>query len=106
MININAGKKNPENLEILGVKSRDFRGSYNPTRGTDPVVFKMSRVGSGRVRKYSKFHGSGQVGSIKRISNIMGRVRSGQEFFKSHGSGRMGSIIFQISLVGSGRVKR
>ena len=36
----------------------------------------MSRVGSGRV---------------KRFSYLVGRVRSGQEFFKSHGSGWVGS---------------
>ena len=32
---------------------------------------------------------TGRVGSgrVKRLSNLVGRVRSGQEFFKSHGSG-------------------
>ena len=36
-------------------------------------VFKMSWVGSGRVRKCSEFHGSGRV---KKFSNLTGRVRS------------------------------
>ena len=52
------------------VITRNFRGSGHG-------VFKMSRVGSGRVRKCSK----------------------------SHGSGRVGSRGYQISWVGSGRVK-
>ena len=53
--------------------------------------FKMSRVGSGRVKKFQ---------------NLAGQVGSGQVFFKSHASGRVGSKGFEISRVGSGRVKR
>ena len=67
-------------------------------------VFKISRVESGRV---------------ERFSNLVGRVRSSQDFFEPHGSGRVksfqisrvesgrvGSRSFQNSWVGSGRVKR
>ena len=62
-------------------------------------VFKMSRIGLGRV---------------KRFSNLAGRVRSDEEFFKSHGSGRVKKFrnltgrvrsdqeVMQISRVGSG----
>ena len=48
---------------------------------------------AGRVTCCSKCHGSGRVesGRVKRFSNLVGRVRSGQEYFKSHGSGRVGS---------------
>ena len=44
-------------------------------------------VGSGRVKRLSKYRGSGQ------------------EAFKSHGSGRVGPKVFNISRVGSGRVR-
>ena len=53
----------------------------------------MLRVGSGRIRRCSKCHGSGRVGS-------------GQAIFKFHGSARGGSRGFQISRVGSGRFMR
>ena len=55
----------------------------------------MTRVGSGRVRRCSKCHGSGLVNEF---SNLAGRVGSSQEVFKSHGSGRVGS-----GRVGSGQ---
>ena len=42
-------------------------------------------------------------GSIKKLK---GRVGSCQKVFKSVGSGQVGSIIFRVSWVGSGRVKR
>ena len=48
------------------------------------------RVGSGRVRKCSRSHGSGRV---KRFLNLASWVRSVQEFFKYHGSGQIGSRI-------------
>ena len=48
------------------------------SRGSGHVVFKMPRIGSGRV-------GSGSV------QNLTGRVGSGQEVFKSCGSGQVGS---------------
>ena len=56
------------------------------------VVFKMSRVGSGRVRKCVQKL-TGRVGSGQEVfkSRGSGQPRSGQEFFKSHGSGRVGS---------------
>ena len=57
--------------------------------------FKISRVGSGRVKRFSKSRGSGRVGSrgfkISRVGS--GRVGSGQEVFK-------------ISRVGSGPDRR
>ncbi|CAM9124236.1 unnamed protein product, partial [Laminaria digitata] len=56
-----------------------------PTRGSGQELFKISRVGSGRV---------------KRVRNITGRVGSGQEVLKYRGSGRVGSRFFQISRVG------
>ena len=42
-----------------------FFAGHDPTRGLDHVVFKMSGVvvGLGRVRKSSKSHESGGVGS-------------------------------------------
>ena len=62
--------------------------------------FKISRVGSGRVKRFSKSRGSGRFGS--------GRFGSGQEASKSRGSGQVGSRGFQnlAGRVGSGRVKR
>ena len=54
----------------------------------------MSRVVSGRVRRWSKCHGSVRVGStsfqisrvgpsrVKRFSNFVGRIGSGHEVFK------------------------
>ena len=64
---------------------------HDPTRGSRHDVFKMSRVGSGRV-------------GSENVQNVTGRVGSGQEVFKSRGSGQVGSRFFQISQVGSGRV--
>ena len=76
---------------------------HAPTRGSGQKGFKMSRVGSGRVRRCSESHGWGQVGSrgfqisrvrsgrVKRFSNLTGRVESGHEVLK-------------MSRVGSGRV--
>ena len=51
---------------------------HDPSRGSDPEVFKISRsesgrVGSGRVRRCSKSHGSGQE-----VSYLTGRVGSGR----------------------------
>ena len=66
-----------------------FFAGHDPTRGSGHVVFKTSRVGSGRVRK---------------CSNLTGRVGSGQEVFKSRGWRQVRSRVFQISRVGSGRV--
>ena len=76
---------------------------HDPTRGSGQEGLKIPQVGSGRVKRCSKCHGSGRVGSttfqisrvgpgrIKRFSNITGRVGSGPEVFKSRGSGRVGS---------------
>ena len=69
----------------------------------------VRRIGSGRVRRCSKSHGSGwvesrdfqnitgQVGSgrVRRFSILAGRVLWSQEVSKSHGSGRVGSGGFQ-----------
>ena len=69
-------------------------------------VFKVSRVGSGRVRKCLKSHWSGRV---KRFLNLAGRVRSDQKFSQSHGSGRVRPTNFQThgsGQVGSGVMKR
>ena len=44
--------------------------------GSGQEVFEISRVGSGRLNKFS---------------NLAGRVGSGQQLFKSRGSGRVGS---------------
>ena len=67
---------------------------HDPTRYSGQKVFKISRVGSGRV-------GSGRV---KRLSNIAGWVRSGHEFFKSHEWGRVGSGQDFFKSHGSGQV--
>ena len=61
------------------------------TRGSDQEGLKMSRVGWGRVNKFSI---------------LAGRIGSGQEALKSHGSVQVGSRGFQISRVGSGRFMR
>ena len=63
--------------------------------GSGQEVVEMSRVGWGRVNKFSSLAGrvkrfSNLTGRVKRFSNLTGRVRSGQEVFKSHGSGRVG----------------
>ena len=66
----------------------------------------MTRPGSGRVGSLRlKYHGSGRVGSRgSKISRVgSGRVRRSS---KSRGSGRFGSKGFKIFRVGSGRVKR
>ena len=57
--------------------------------GSGGLQYVTGRVGSVRVRKCSKCHGSGRVG---------------QEVFESRGSSQAGTIFFQISRVGSGRV--
>ena len=80
-------------MHNVGVKKPGLFAGHDPTRGSGYVVFKISRVGSGRV-------GSGS------LQNLTGRVGSDQEFFKSRGSGQVGSRVFQISRVGPGRVKR
>ena len=56
-------------------------------------VIKLSRVRSGRVKKFS---------------NLAGRVESGQIFFKYDGPGRVGSEGFQklARRVGSSRLTR
>ena len=71
--------------------------------GSGQVVLKYrgsGRVGSGRV-------GSGRFGSGQEVlkSNGSGRVGS-QEVLKSRGSDRVGSRGFEVSRVGSGRVKK
>ena len=49
---------------------------HDPTRGSGQEVLEMSRVGSGRVQKFS---------------NLTRRVGSGQKVFKSPGPGPGGS---------------
>ena len=84
-----------------------MRYSVTPTRGSGHVVFKISRVGSGRVESSQVVFKISRVGSgpVKRRSNLVVRVKSGQvfqisrvgsgksghEFFKSHGSSQIGS---------------
>ena len=63
--------------------------------GSGQEIFKISRVGSGRVRRFSKSRGLGRVGSGG-FQNLPGRVGSGQEVFKSRGSGRVGSRRLEI----------
>ena len=77
-------------------------------------MFKMSRAGSGRVRKCSNSHGSGRVyrfsnlaGRVKSYSNLTGRVGSGQDFFKFHWTSQVsGQDIIKSSRVGSGHDPR
>ena len=85
--------------------------------GSGQERFKTSR--SGRVRRFSKSRGSGQVGSGG-FQNLAGRVRSGQEVFKisrvgsgrvitsrnPRGSGRVASRRLEFSPVGSGQLAR
>ena len=73
--------------------TREILKKNDPTR-PDPRHFETSLTRPvDRVTWCSKCHGSGRIGS-------------GQEVFKiSDGSGRVGSRGFQISWVGSGRVK-
>ena len=61
---------------------------HDPTR-SGHAVFKISRVGSGRV---------------KRCSNLVDRVKLGQQFVKSHGSGRVGSGQYFFQYRGSDEV--
>ena len=72
-----------------------FSRAFNESQGVQNVT---GRVGLGIVQILT--------GRVKRFSNFGGRVRSGQEFFKSRGSNRVESRFFQISRVGSGRVKK
>ena len=68
---------------VIGVSKSRGSGRVGSTH------FTISRVGSGRV---------------KRFQNLAGRVGSGQEASEYRGSGRVGSRGFKISPVGSGRV--
>ena len=52
----------------------------------------------------SEWGRSDRVGS-RGVRNLPGRVETAQQVFKSRGSGRLGSAAFQISRVGSSRVK-
>ena len=54
---------------------------HDPARGSVQEVFENSWVESGRVRRCSKSHGSGRIGSD--------RVGPGQEVLKSRGSDRV-----------------
>ena len=86
----------------------EFAIIFGDSRASRGVQNVTGRVGSGRVRKLSKSHGSGRVGSGQEVSvksHGSGRVGSGQEVFKSHVLGRVGSRGFQILRFGSGRVK-
>ena len=71
---------------------------HDPTRGSGDGVFKVSRVGSGRVgsgQESSKSQGSGRVGSrgfqisraglgrVNIFSSLTGRIRAGQQVMKS-----------------------
>ena len=70
-------------------KSGLFTG-HDPTRGPRQECFKMSRVGLKSVQnKISRV----RSGRVKRFSNLVGRVGSGNEMFK-------------ISRVGSGHDPR
>ena len=77
------------------------------TRPAGRVKGVSKSRGSGRVGGHKIFisHGSGRVGSKSFKSRGSGRVGSGQEVSKPRGSGPVRSK-FQISRVGSGRVKR
>ena len=59
--------------------------------GSGQEVFEMSRVGSGRVNKFSI---------------LTGRVESGQQVFKSRGSGQVMSRDSELSRDRSGRLTR
>ena len=54
----------------------DFFTGHDPARGSGQKVSKDSLVESGRVRSYSKCHGTGQVGSGQEFFHLMGRVGS------------------------------
>ena len=49
--------------------------------GSGQNIFRISRVGSGRVRRFSKSRGSDRVGS-RRLDILAGRVGSGQDVSK------------------------
>ena len=77
----------------------------------------MSQVGSGRDKRIKNLAGRVRSGQEFFEPHGSGRVGSDQEFFKSHGSGLVGSRVFnitgrvgsrsvQISQVGSSRLKR
>ena len=68
-------------------------GPVDPTR--------MKPVSHGSIGRWRV----GRVGSGQEVLKTL-RVGLGQRVLKSHGSGRMGSRGFQISRVGSGRVKK
>ena len=57
---------------------------HHPTRGPVQEVFKISRVGSGRVKRFQASRaGSGRV---ETFSSLTDRAGLGQDFFKFHGS--------------------
>ena len=74
--------------------------------GSGQEDFKISRVGSGRVKRFSKSRESGRVGSGREFSKSRG-IGSGRvwRFSKSRGSGRVGSRRLEILAcwVGSGQ---
>ena len=89
---------------------------HDPARGSGHGVFKMSRVGSSRFRKFSNSYGMGRVGSrrfqispvgsdrVKSFSNLMDRVGSGRvkRFLIVTGRVRWGQEATKIAQVGSG----
>ena len=62
------------------------RGVHNAIGrvGSGQEVFKISRIGSGRVKRYSNI--ADRVRSGLRVVRIS-QAGSGQDFFKSYGSG-------------------
>ena len=96
-----AGPVGPEELFKI---SRDRAGPRLGRVGSGQKVVDISRVGSsrvgsGRVRCCSKYHGFGRVGS-ESVRYLMGRVGSGRV-----GSGRVGSGRVGLGRVGSDSVR-
>ena len=94
---------------------RLFTG-HDPTRGSGQGGFKISRVGSGRVKTFQNVTGrSGRVGSrgfkisrvesgrVSSVQNIAGRARSGRARSGRVRSGRVKRFQNLTSRVGSGQ---
>ena len=89
----------PEGKNLKSIFLRAYRStrwlSCNPSFSGGTALREInqgfSRVKvrpAGRVRSFSKTHGSSQVGSGD-VRNLTGRVGSNQEGFEYHGSGRV-----------------
>ena len=68
-------------------------------------VFRISRVGSGRLQRSSKHHGSGRVGPgrVRTCSNLTGQAGSDLRTKTLTSLTDSGQEVFKISRVGSGR---